>query len=76
MRVMGAGVTALGKSLKEPTLDASHNLTWDNVLRRCSKELEKPFKNMSLIWQSDKQFYAIATTKLFAVEESECSRVR
>ena len=70
MRVMGAGVTALGKSINEPTLDASHNLTWDNVLRRCAKELEKPFKEMSPVWQSDKQFYATATTKLFAVKDS------
>lgn len=70
MRVMGAGVTALGKSLNEPTLDASHNLTWDNVLRRCAKELEKPFNQMSPVWQSDKQFYATATTKLFAVKDA------
>jgi hypothetical protein len=70
MRVMGSGVTALGKSLNEPTLDASHNLTWDNVLRRCSKELEKPFKDTSPVWQSDKQFYATATTKLFAVKDA------
>jgi hypothetical protein len=70
MRVMGAGVTALGKSLNEPTLNASHNLTWDNVLRRCAKELEKPFKEMSPLWQSDTQFYATATTKLFAVKDA------
>jgi hypothetical protein len=70
MRVMGAGVTALGKSLNEPTLDASHNLTWDNVLHRCAKELEKPFKQMSPVWQSDKQFYATATIKLFAVKDA------
>jgi hypothetical protein len=70
MRVMGAGVTALGKSLNEPTLDASQNLTWDNVLRRCARELEKDFKKMSLAWQSDKQFYATATTKLFAVKDA------
>jgi len=70
MRVMGVGVTFLGKSLNEPTLDASHNLTWDNVLRRCAKELEKPFKQMSPIWQSDKEFYAASTTKLFAVKDA------
>lgn len=70
MRVMGAGVAALGKSLNEPTLDASHNLTWDNVLRRCAKELEKPFKQMSPVWQSDKEFYATSTTKLFAVKDA------
>jgi hypothetical protein len=70
MRVIGGGVTALGKSLNEPTLDASHNLTWGNVLRRCAKELEKPFKQISPVWQSDKQFYATATTKLFAVKDA------
>ena len=43
MRVIGAGVTALGKSLNEPVLDASHNLTWDNVLSRCVKELGGKF---------------------------------
>ena len=67
---IGGGVTALGKSLNEPTLDASQNLTWGNVLRRCAKELEKPFKQMSPVWQSDKQFYATATTKLFAVKDA------
>lgn len=70
MRVMGAGVTALGKSLNEPTLDASQNLTWGNVLRRCTRELEKEFKHMSPVWQSDKQFYATATAKLYAVKDA------
>ena len=70
MRVMGAGVTALGKSLNDPTLDASHNLTWDNVLRRCAKESEKEFKDMAPVWQSDKQFFATATAKLYAVKDA------
>jgi len=70
MRVMGAGVKAMGKSLSEPTLDASHNLTWDNVLRRCTKESEKEFKDMSPAWQSDKQFFAAATAKLYAVKDA------
>jgi hypothetical protein len=70
MRVMGAGVKALGESLNEPTLDASHNLTWDNVLRRCAKESEKEFKDMSPVWQSDKQFFATATAKLYAVKDA------
>ncbi len=70
MRVMGAGVTALGKSLNEPTLNASQNLTWGNVLRRCTRELEKEFKHMSPVWQSDKQFYATATAKLYAVKDA------
>ena len=70
MRVMGAGLTALGKSLNEPTLDASQNPTWNNVLRRCARELEKEFKHMSPVWQSDKQFYATATAKLYAVKDA------
>lgn len=70
MRVMGAGVMALGKSLNEPTLDASHNLTWDNVLRRCAKESEKEFKAMSPVWQADKKFFATATAKLYAVKDA------
>jgi hypothetical protein len=70
MRVMGSGVTALGKTLNEPTLDSSHNLTWDNVLRRCAKESEKEFKDMSPVWQSDKQFFATATAKLYAVKDA------
>jgi len=70
MRVMSAGVKAMGKSLNEPALDASHNLTWDNVLRRCAKESEKEFKDMSPVWQSDKQFFATATAKLYAVKDA------
>lgn len=70
MRVMGAGVTALGKSLNEPTLDASRNLTWDNVLRRCGKEVGEKYDKMSPIWQADKQFYAEATARLFAVKDA------
>jgi hypothetical protein len=70
MRVMGARVIALGKSLNEPTLDASRNLTWDNVLRRCGKEVGERFEKMSPVWQMDKQFYAEATAKLFAVKDA------
>ncbi len=70
MRVMGAGVTALGKSLNEPTLDASHNLTWDNVLHRCSKEVAQKFKDKSPVWKTDKQFFAEATAKLYAVKDA------
>jgi len=47
MRVIGAGVNALGKSLNEPVLDASRNLTWDNVLSRCVKELGEKFSGKS-----------------------------
>jgi hypothetical protein len=67
---MGAGVTAFGKSLNEPTLDASHNLTWDNVLHRCSKELALKFEDKSPVSQTDKQFYAEATAKLYAVKDA------
>lgn len=70
MRVMGAGVTALGKSLNEPTLDASRNLTWDNVLSRCVKELGEKFAGKSSEWQSDKEFYAKATHTLLAVKDA------
>jgi hypothetical protein len=70
MRVMGTGVKAIGKSLNEKTLDASHNLTWDNVLRRCAKESEKEFKDMSPVWQGDKKFFATATAKLYAVKDA------
>ena len=70
MRVTGAGVTALGKSLNEPTLDASHNLTWDNILTRCVKELSEKFSGKSPEWQTDKEFYAAATANLLAVKEA------
>jgi hypothetical protein len=69
-KVIGAGLTALGKSLNEPTLDACHHLTWDNVLRRCAAELAKPFKDMSPVWQSDRQFFADSTAKLYAVKDA------
>lgn len=70
MRVMGAGITALGKSLEEPTLDASHNLTWGNILRRCTRELSTDFKKRSPVWQSDSQFFAEATAKLLAAKDA------
>jgi hypothetical protein len=70
MRVHGAGITALGKSLNEPTLDASHNLTWDNILARCVKELGEKFSGKSPEWQTDKQFYAAVTANLLAVKDA------
>jgi len=70
MHVHGAGITALGKSLNEPTLDASHNLTWDNVLSRCVKELGEKFSGKSPEWQTDKQFFASATANLLAVKDA------
>jgi hypothetical protein len=70
MRVIGAGVTALGKSLNEPVLDASHNLTWDNVLSRCVRELGEKFSGKSPEWQTDKEFYAKATATLLAVKDA------
>jgi hypothetical protein len=70
MRVMGAGLTALGKSLNEPTLDASHNLTWDNVLSRCVKELGEKFSGKSPAWRSDQEFYAKATATLLAIKDA------
>jgi|GEM_PF-1693545 hypothetical protein len=70
MRVLGAGITALGKSLNEPTLDASHNVTWDNVLSRCVKELGEKYSFKSAVWQSDKEFYAKATATLLAVKDA------
>ena len=70
MRVLGGGITALGKSLNEATLDAFSNVTWGNVLRRCARELEKESKNMSPLWRSNKQFYAAATSKLYAVKDA------
>jgi hypothetical protein len=70
MRVTGAGVKALGKSLNEPNVDASRNVTWDNVLARCVRELGETFSGKSPEWQSDKQFYAEATTKLLAMKDA------
>jgi hypothetical protein len=70
MRVFGAGVKTLGKSLNEPTLDASHNLTWDNVLSRCSKELSEKYSGKSPEWQKKKEFYAAATTTLLGVKDA------
>jgi hypothetical protein len=70
MRVIGAGLNALGKSLNEPSLDASYNLTWDNVLSRCVKELAEKFSGKSPVWQADKEFYAKATATLLAVKDA------
>ncbi len=70
MRVMGVGLTALGKTLNEKTLDASRNLTWDNVLSRCVRELGEKISGKSVEWQSDKEFYAKATATLLAVKDA------
>jgi len=70
MRVFGAGVKALGKSLNEPTLDKLHNLTWDNVLSRCTKELSEKYAGKSPEWQKHKEFYAAATTTLYGVKDA------
>ena len=46
MRVMEVGLRALGASLDDPGLDPKTNPTWERILARGDKELQKPLRNL------------------------------
>jgi hypothetical protein len=70
MRVMEAGLRALGKSLNDPRLDPGTNPTWERILKRGDEELQKPLKNRSAEWQQDEQFFSTAVANLRAVKDA------
>jgi hypothetical protein len=70
MRVMESGLRALGKSLNEPKLDARRNPSWENILRRCDDELQKPQADRSAEWKTNPTFFADATANMRAVKDA------
>lgn len=70
MRVLEAGLRALGKSLNDDSLDPKRNPTWDRILKRCDKEIEKSPVDRSLGWREDQEFFSGVTATLRAVKDA------
>jgi hypothetical protein len=66
MRVMEVGVRVLGKSLGLSTT----NRSWDAILTKCDKELQKPTNDRSPEWRTDDRFFSEATANLRAVKDA------
>lgn len=69
MRIIEVGVRALGKAL-DPLFDPTKNRTWEAILGRCDKELQKPYKERSETWKADDVFYSEATANLRSVKDA------
>ena len=70
VRVMEVGLRALGMSLNDPSLDPKRNPTWEALLSKCDKELQKPAAERSSEWRTDDQFFSQATANLRAVKNA------
>jgi hypothetical protein len=70
MRIMERGLRALGASLNDSTLDPKTNPTWEKILGRCDKELQKPISERADEWKTDEAFYSTATANLRAVKDA------
>ena len=70
MRVMEVGLRALGASLDDPGLDPKTNPTWERILARGDKELQKPLSERSPEWQKDEEFFSAAHANLRAVKDA------
>ena len=70
MRVVELGLRVLGKSLNDPNLDPKLNPSWDRILSRCDKELQKPHMDRSSEWRRDDAFFSTATANLRAVKDA------
>jgi hypothetical protein len=70
MRIMECGLRALGLSLNDPALDPKTNPTWEKILGRCDKELQKPLNERADEWKLDEAFYSSATANLRAVKDA------
>lgn len=70
MRVMEAGVRALGQSLGNPSLDPSKNPNWGQILGPCNDELRKAKPKRSPAWQASDVFFSEATANLLAVKDA------
>jgi hypothetical protein len=70
MHVMEYGLRALGKALNDLSLDPKTNPSWEKILGRCNKELEKPYDKRSPEWVIKNQFFCEATANLRAVKDA------
>jgi hypothetical protein len=71
MRAMEHCLKALGKSLKESSLDPRGNPSWDAILKRCNAELEKKDrKERTPEWNANEEFFNGATADLRAVKSA------
>lgn len=70
MRVMEVGLRALATSLNDVSLDPKTNPTWERILSRGDKELQKPLKDRAEEWRVDDLFFSTATANLRAVKDA------
>jgi len=70
MRVMESGLRVLGASLNDPSLNPKLNPSWDTILGRCDRELQKPIAQRSPEWKEDNTFFAQATANLRSVKDA------
>lgn len=70
MRIIECGLRALSVSLNDPTLDSKTNPSWEKILGRCDKEMQKPLNDRSDKWKQDEAFYSTATANLRAVKDA------
>lgn len=67
---MECGLRALGMSLNDSNLDPKTNPTWEKILGRCDKEMQKPLSERADEWKQDEAFYSTATANLRAVKDA------
>jgi len=70
MHVTEFGLRAMAKALNDPTLDPQKNPSWENILRKCDLELQKPIKDRSALWAVKDQFFSQATANLRSVKNA------
>jgi len=70
MRIMEVGLRALGASLNDPSLDPKTNPSWEKILLRGDKELQKHLADRSPEWRSDESFFSTAQANLRAVKDA------
>lgn len=68
MRAVEHGLRALGKSLNEPSLDPDMNPTWDRIIGRGDRELQKTFDKRTPEWHAKDGFFSEAIANLRAVK--------
>jgi hypothetical protein len=70
MRLVECGLRSLGAALNDPRLDPKQNPSWETILRKCDKELQKPLKDRCIEWKTDEPFFSTATANLRAVKDA------
>jgi hypothetical protein len=70
MRVLEAGLKALGSSLRDPMFLQSTNRSWDTILKKCWKELDPQNPSRAPTWQADPDFFNGVTGYLQNVKDA------